>query len=101
VRTSTIVATLAIATAAALVVYGWTHDDGYECAECDSDADCDDGMRCRPFDDGESRCVERELLCRQGHTQWPYGLKLAMVMCAVVAVFAFSARRLRDRISDE
>ena len=33
-------------------------EDGSKCAKCDSDADCDSGLNCYLFSDGEKRCAE-------------------------------------------
>lgn len=39
----------------------------YDCSECSTDADCRGGRACRPFSDGQHRCVSRESMCRPGH----------------------------------
>lgn len=32
-------------------------DSGEKCAECESDTDCNEGLRCYYFSDGKNRCA--------------------------------------------
>lgn len=89
------VAIAAFAGALALLVVPWLSPRDYECAECTTTADCGDGLRCAPFDDGQSRCVSDTILCRDGHLDtggtWSH---MAMVGLLVVGGLALSAHRL-------
>ena len=99
-RTSTIVAAVAVAAAVGIYITAELRASGFECAACETDADCDEGLSCRPFDDGKKRCSGRELICREGHVKWPFWLHGPLVASIVVFVFAIGGRQLRDRMRD-
>ena len=40
-------------------------DDGEQCASCNTDEDCDEGLVCAEFSDGNKRCA------RQGENRCP------------------------------
>ena len=97
---SRIVAVVAFALAGALFfLVPWCNERDYECSECSSSADCGDGLSCRPFKDGRSRCVNEEFVCQQGHIEtggtWSH---MAAFAALFVGVCALSSRRLKAQL---
>ena len=61
----------------------------YECSECGTDADCRQGLSCRPFSDGQRRCVRRESTCVAGHiTTGKTWYHIGAVAAAIVGAYA-------------
>jgi hypothetical protein len=84
-----VVAIVAFVVAAGLfsVPFILGHDD---CAECSTDADCRAGRRCRPFSDGQNRCVSRESTCRPGHvTTGSTWYHIGAIAAALVGAYAW------------
>lgn len=94
-----VVAIVAFLAAGVLFALPWFHSRDFECAECSTTADCGNGLTCEPFDDGQSRCVDREMTCAQGHLTvggtWTH---MAMVAALAVGALALSWRRLAQSV---
>jgi hypothetical protein len=49
---------LAFGIATMTVVMSCSKDDGSKCSDCDDDTDCDSGLDCYLFTNGDYKCVE-------------------------------------------
>ena len=89
-----IVVVLAIGVVVSLI-YCWT--GGLECAECETDTDCAEGLRCVPFTDGQLRCARSAFICRVGHIQPPRWLHGIWVFIGiVVGLYLLRKKRVED-----
>ena len=99
---SIVVAILAFITAAILLVIPLFSPQDYECSECVTTADCGEGLECKRFDDGKSRCVSSELVCTKRHINtggtWTH---MAAFAAVVVGGLAVSSHQLAKRIRSE
>jgi hypothetical protein len=93
---SKVVAFVAFAAAGVLFfIVPWCNEHAYECSECSSPSDCGEGLSCRPFNDGTSRCVDEKYVCAQGQIEtgatWSH---MSAVAALLVGAAALSSRRL-------
>ena len=100
---SKIVAAVAFAIAGVLLfVVPWCNERAYECSECSSSADCAEGLSCRPFNDGQSRCVNDKYVCQEGHIDtggtWSH---MGAIVALLVGAGAISSRRLTARLREQ
>jgi hypothetical protein len=80
-----------VAFVGAAVLFGMPFVLGqYECYECTTDADCRKGHSCRPFSDGQRRCVSRESMCKPGHvTAGKTWFHIGAVALGIVGAYAW------------
>lgn len=93
IRLSRAVQIGALVTGAALFITSMALSSRMECAECTSDADCEQPLRCRPFDDGQPRCVNEAWVCEQGHVQLPGWVHGVLVGVLTVGALAWAWER--------
>lgn len=83
----------ALVTGAALFITLMVQSSRFECAECATDVDCEAPYRCRPFDDGQPRCVDGAWVCTEDHVRLPGWAQGVLVGVAAVGALAFAWER--------
>lgn len=97
-RTSLVLIIVALVAVAGLAAYWFVFAQDFECAECTTDADCGAELRCRPFEDGQSRCVDEELTCTEGHTRMPEWSRAVLYGALVVGGMALAWRQTKRKL---